>query len=157
MTRTVGLGLWFAGAAALIGCGEPLDSEDLAILPSIDGYTSWTRRELQGFAPGHGLSFRRIYVNDVVESRPATGSFPVGSVIVKEIYALSGTSGAPAPGELRYIAIMRRPDSAAGLKLDAGWLFTRRNDGGTETRGATCFSSCHQQAPQDGVFLTYEP
>lgn len=135
------------------GCSETLDAADLAALPSVEDYPSWKHYETQGFAPGHRESFRRIFVNAAVEHTPAGAVFPVGSIILKEIYELGGTPERPAPGSLRYRAIMRRPAEAPnGLALDGGWLFTSRN-GDTERRVATCWSSCHAQAPRQGVFL----
>jgi hypothetical protein len=140
-------------AGTVVGCSETLDAADLAALPSIDGYTGWKHYETQGFAPGHRESFRRIFVNTAVEQTPAGAAFPVGSIILKEIYELAGTPERPAPGSLRYRAIMRRPaDAPHGLTLDGGWLFTSRN-GDTERRVSTCWSSCHAQAPRQGVFL----
>jgi hypothetical protein len=122
-------------AGSCAGCSDTLDAADLAALPSIEGYQTWKRHEQQGFAPGHRESFRRIFVNAEVERTARGAPFPAGAVIVKEIYELAGTPQQPAPGALRYMAIMRRPAVAPdGITLDAGWVFTSRRSAGAARR-----------------------
>ena len=137
--------------AALLSCacGETVDT---AGLPSIDGYTSWHRIDVEGEAPGHGDTYRIIYVNDIARDYTGGGQYPPDSVMVKEIRAAGGPDGA-----LQYLAIMRKIDGeSTGVELDDGWLFTRADDASAdEVRFDFCWASCHAQAPVDGAFYDY--
>lgn len=135
------------------GCGESVDT---AGLPSTDGFTDWHQVQVEGDAPGHGDSFRIIYVNDVARSYTGAGRYPPGSVIVKEIRE----AGGGPTGELLYVSIMRKlaeGDAAAdGVPLDNDWLFTRADEvGASETHFGYCYDSCHAQAPVDNAWYDY--
>lgn len=158
--RALAAALAPALAAALAGCLEEVDP---AGLPSIDGYrTWWSAPPLVGFIPGHGESYRVIYVNDVARTYPHAGRYPIGSVIVKEIHDVAGDDG---QGELRYLAIMRKvgePGELGALDVDApvdrGWVFTEKRGTGAdvpERHRGSCWSACHRQAAYDGVWLDY--
>jgi hypothetical protein len=141
-------------ALALAACGETVDT---AGLPSVDGYSDWHRIDVTGPAPGHGDTYRIIYVNEVGRGYAHAGQYPAGTVIVKEIHALTGAGEA---GDLDYIAIMRKiPDDApeaTGLPLDDDWLFTYASEpGGDETRYDFCWAKCHVQGPVDGAWFDY--
>ena len=121
----------------LAGCAEPVDVE-----PPGD-YTSWARIETDGPAPGHGDTIRVIYANDIARSY-AGGPYPVGSILVKEIYERDGD----ARGPLGYVGLMR--------KREDGWLFTESSEpNGEEVAPGFCWSYCHVAAPYDGAFLDY--
>lgn len=122
----------------LVGCaGEPL-----AIDPPGD-YTTWARIETEGPAPGHGDTLRVIYANDVARTFSG-GTYPVGSILVKEIYERDGDERGP----LGYVALMRREAD--------GWLFSESAEpNGPEVAHDFCWSYCHQAAPFDGAFLDY--
>lgn len=136
-------------AALLAACGDPVSPEPLG------DYTAWKRLDTFGELPGHGDSYRIIYANDVALTY-AGGSYPEGSVLVKEIRARTGAGGAE-PGELRYLAIMRRIGPAPLSHQDeAGWLFTQAAEpGGDETYRSLCWNRCHVAAPYAGAFLDY--
>jgi Cytochrome P460 len=131
---------------ALAGCGDAVDPEPLG------DYTAWKRIDAYGEVPGHGDSYRIIYINDVALSY-AGGGYPEGSIIVKEVRQRAGDQ----PGDLRYIAIMRRlGPSPIGLEREAGWLFTQaKTPGGSETYRSLCWNRCHVAAPFAGAFLDY--
>lgn len=109
-------------------------------------YRGWKRLDTYGKAPGHGDTYRIIYVNDVAE----TGQYTSGTIFVKEVYNRVGDG----PGALRVIEIMRRIDP--GVAEDGGWLFTAASTpGGTETEQTFCWRRCHQAAPFDGGWFDY--
>jgi hypothetical protein len=143
-------------AVVLAGC-FPAQEIDPAFLPdevSIEGYTDWHRvGPLLGPAPGHGDSYRLLYVNDTARGYTGGGLYPANSVVVKEIYALDGEAG---QGAFRYTAIMRRIDEEdlPGAPIMDGWLFTDLRDG-VETQLDLCWDSCHRQAPYAGAWFDY--
>jgi len=140
-------------------------AEDVSPEPLGD-YRSWKRLDTYGELPGHGDSYRIIYVNDVALTY-AGGSYPEGSIVVKEVRRRAeAADGAAAPGDLRYIAVMRRLGPAPrGLDDEAGWLFTQirsprddgtaGNGGGDEEYRSLCWNRCHVAAPYAGAFLDY--
>jgi Cytochrome P460 len=130
-------------------CGDPVSPEPLG------DYTTWKRVDTYGELPGHGDSYRVIYINDTALTY-AGGAHPEGSVIVKEVRHRAGARG-DAPGELRYLAIMRRLGPAPlALEEEAGWLFTQtREIGGSEEYLSLCWNRCHVAAPYAGAFLDY--
>ncbi len=148
------------GATITVGSATGCDSEiDGELLP-IDNYTAWYQEIAIGDAPGHGNSYRLMFANDIAREFSGFGRYPIGSIIVKEIRKLSrDEAGAPTPGNIRYIAVMRRLDAPpAGTELDNGWLYTVfDNPGDPETRSARCYRTCHQAAPFDGPFLDWSP
>jgi hypothetical protein len=132
--------------ASSAGCGEAVAPEPLG------DYASWKRTDAYGEIPGHGDSYRIIYANDVALSY-AGGGYPAGSIIVKEVRQRVGDQ----PGDLKYVAIMRRLDAKPiGLAAEAGWLFTQaQTPGGSETYRSLCWNRCHVAAPFAGAFLDY--
>jgi hypothetical protein len=131
------------------GCSEPISPEPLG------DYTAWKRIDVTGKAPGHSDSYRVIYVNDLAAdpAQSLTLGYPEGSVIVKEIR--DNVDG--QPGDLRYIAIMRRdrPISAA-LTDEGGWLFSRAEEpNGPEKLQGFCWGRCHAAAPYNGAWNYY--
>lgn len=148
------------GLLAVPGC--LIEDVNTTNLPAVDGYERWFRLDVSGDLPGHGTSYRIIYVNDVARSYPHAGRYPVGTVIVKEVRALAEVDGGPAPGDLKYTAVMRKVtmdasgDGGTGLPLDGGWLFTELTDTpGAESQLDLCWASCHRQAAWDGAFVDY--
>jgi hypothetical protein len=122
-------------------------------LASDDWRANFTRLDpIAGEAPGHGDSVRDIYVNDVGRRFTGVGLYPVGTIVVKEIYRRNDDDTA---GAFRYIGIMRKLEEAPdGGELDDGWLFTYRGElDGPETHRPRCWRTCHQNAPFDGTFL----
>lgn len=139
---------WAIALALLTACGEAVDTADL---PSIDGYDSWHRVDVEGEAPGHGDTYRIIYANDAARGYTGGGEYPVGAVIVKEI---RGAGGAEQP--IEYLAIMRKLDRDADAPTARGWLYTRTDAvGQDETHFDYCYAACHAQAPLDGTFYDY--
>lgn len=137
---------------ALLGaCGDELESGELAPLGD---YTLWHRVDTVGPLQAHGDTYRILYANDVARSWPGAGAYPVGSVVVKEIFELTEDGG---PGELDYIAIARKLDEApAGGDLHDGWLWTFAGDrddvGTTEQSSDSCWETCHVSSPYGGLF-----
>ena len=132
-------------------CGNtPVDTSGLAAL---DGYTEWDRFDTQGPVPGHGDTYRVIYINEPARAYGHAGIYPEGSVVVKEIRDNDGGS----PGDLRYIAIMRKlREAPTDAELHGGWLFTMASElGAEETYDASCWGRCHAQAPVDGAWFDY--
>jgi hypothetical protein len=139
-------------------------AEDVSPEPLGD-YRSWKRIDTYGEIPGHGDSYRIIYVNDVALSY-AGGAYPEGSIVVKEVRHRRAEGTTSAPGDLRYVAVMRRLGPAPrGLEDEAGWLFTQiqspRDDGtagnrdGEEEYRSLCWNRCHVASPYAGAFLDY--
>ena len=154
--------LLLVAALAVTHTGCLTEEVDTSGLTSVDGYESWFRLDLAGDLPGHGRSYRIIYVNDIAQSYPHVGRYPVGTTVVKEVRALEHRDGVPVPGEINYTAVMRKVtldddgDAGTGLPLDAGWLFTQLTDTpGTEDQLDLCWASCHRQGGWDGAFLDY--
>lgn len=159
ITSAVALGV-AAGLAG--GCGGGT-SVDVTPLPS--DYTSWKRVDTTGDIPGHGDTYRIIYVNDVGQSfpdPPLPREYPVGTIIVKEVHARDGDQ----PGELESVDIMRKltdDQAPSGVLLDKlipartdGWLFTSAPDAQSgETAHQSCWENCHVAAPIDGAFLDH--
>jgi hypothetical protein len=158
--RRVMLLAFAVGAVSVLGaCSETVDPTGL---PSIDGYQDWTELDYPpGPVPGHGDSYRKVFINPVARLYPHGGRYPIGSVLVKEIY--DNDNG--TPGDLRYIAVMRKvEDDQAYVEegpevdapVDGGWVFTTLSEvGGSESHGSTCWGQCHKQAPYDGAWLDY--
>ena len=133
-------------------CASPIDKDGLT---SIDDYASWERRvDAIGPVGGHGDSYRIMYANDIAETFIGSNRYPVGTVIVKEIRQIESGD---TPGDIRYIAIMRKlSDAPPNGELDRNWLFTRAEDTGLEeTHNARCWRTCHQASPFDGTFLDW--
>jgi hypothetical protein len=135
--------------AGLAGCTSDAD------VPPLGDYTTWKRLDVTGDAPGHTNSYRIIYANEIA-ANPAQGLFlgyPEGSVLVKEVR--DNDSG--APGDLRYLAVMRkvRPVTRA-LDDEGGWMFTE-TDGpnGSEQSFGFCWGRCHAAAPYNGAWYDY--
>ncbi|MBK9035698.1 MAG: hypothetical protein IPL61_31355 [Myxococcales bacterium] len=117
--------------------------------PPLGDYTTWYRVDTYGDAPGHGASYRVIYVNDVART---SGPIEADAVLVKEIRDDDGGR----PGALRYVAIMRKLRAGPDPADEGGWLFTKAaTPGGAETHSAACWNRCHAQAPLAGVWLDY--
>lgn len=135
---------------ALAGCFSEVDVE---ITP--EEYEAFGEPVVVvGEAPGHGDSYRVIYANDAARGFTGAGLYPVGTVIVKEIYRRDGD----AMGDFRYIGVMRKlEETPGGGELDDGWLFTYKDDRDdpAETHRPRCWRTCHQNAPFDGTFLSF--
>lgn len=146
-TRTL-LALALLGAA---GCASDVDTSGLE--PTGD-YRDWYRLDATGEAPGHGDTYRIMYANDTARSFDGAGLYPTGTVIIKEVY--DNDDG--QPGELRYIALMRKLEEAppGGELQGRGWLFTMKSDeGASETYRERCWTTCHQNSPYDGTFFNW--
>lgn len=124
-------------------------ADELADVPSLGDYTQWKRIDTWGKTPGHGDTYRIIYVNDVATTYAQMG-YPDGTVLVKEVYDRDGDQ----PGALRIIEIMRRigPDTDD----DGGWVFTDAAEpNGTEYRKDFCWRRCHLASPFEGAWFDY--
>jgi hypothetical protein len=137
------------GTALLVGCNEPVTPEPLG------DYTTWKRFDVTGNAPGHSDSYRVIYINDLA-SDPGWDlylGYQEGSVIVKEVRDYH----TGAPGDLRYVAIMRRIGAiTTAFENEGGWLFSESSEpGGSETHAGFCWSRCHVAAPYNGAWYDY--
>lgn len=142
--------IWLAiVTCALAGCSEPVSPEPLG------DYTTWKRLDVTGKAPGHADSYRVIYINDLAAdpTQSLTLGYQEGSIVVKEIR--DNVDG--MPGDLRYIAIMRRDRPISSALVDeGGWLFSRAEEpGGPEVHQGFCWSRCHAAAPYNGAWYDY--
>ncbi len=132
-------------------------------------YEDWYRVDAVGEVPGHGDTYRIIYVNDkALERGNVIGNtfeniYERGSIIVKEVHERDGDQ----PGAIKYLGVMRMmvldesPDGVelgqASEKKNSGWLFTYLGediDSDEEYRPA-CWDECHAAAPIAGTFLDY--
>ncbi|MDQ3365112.1 MAG: cytochrome P460 family protein [Myxococcota bacterium] len=149
-----GLGLIAALAIGAGACAESVDPDIVERYP-IDGYQAWKRVDVRGNAPGHTNSYRVIYA-DPTAADPAQDfrlGYQEGSIFVKEVR--DDVDG--QPGDLRYLAIMRRvgPVTAA-LEDDGGWLYTETSTPGEpEQHFDFCWNRCHVAAPYNGAFYDY--
>ena len=100
-----------------------------------------------GAVSGHGDTYRIIYFNDLARTFNHAGRYPVGTVMVKEIYDHEG-------GKLLEINAMRKVDAVTVSTDGGGWLFTDV-EGKSEKSFATCFATCHKQAPYDAAWFDY--
>jgi hypothetical protein len=139
-------------AAAIVlvaGCAESIDPAP------IGDYTGWKRVDITGNAPGHTASYRILYINDIAAdpTTPLYIGYPEGSILVKEVHEIVDGR----PGELRYVAMMRRlgPVTRA-LEDQGGWLFSEaQTPGGSETHADFCWNRCHIAAPYNGAWYDY--
>lgn len=134
----------------LAGCGTAVDVEP------VTDYLTWGEPVVvTGKAPGHADSYRAIYANDL--ARDAAQSFYLGyqegSIFVKEIR--DNNDG--QPGDLRYVAIMRRIGVVEkALENKGGWLYTMASDVDSEEKEFDfCWSRCHVAAPFNGAWYDY--
>lgn len=138
-----------ASMLVLVGCKTPVSPDP------IGDYTTWKRLDVTGVAPGHSDTYRIIYINDVAANPDADLrlGFPLGSVIVKEIRQNNNGE----PGDINYIAIMRKVESpGTALTDEGGWLFTQSKvPGGDETYASLCWNRCHVAAPYNGAWYDY--
>jgi len=117
--------------------------------PELGDYTSWYRVETFGNAPGHGDTYRIIYVNDVAR---IGGTTERDAILVKEVRDNEGGQ----PGDLRVVEIMRKVRVGTSPEDEGGWLFTQTaTAGGAEVHLDLCWSRCHVQAPFAGVWFDY--
>lgn len=117
--------------------------------PELGDYTSWYRVETSGNVPGHGDSYRIIYVNDVARTR---GTTERDAVLVKEVH----DNDQGQPGALQVIEIMRKLEPGTAPDNDGGWLFTQMpSPGASEVHLDLCWSRCHVQAPYAGAWFDY--
>ena len=144
------------------GCGE-----EKALPPpqgslDIEGYRTWAlRRQAVTSTLGHGVG--HVYGNDVVGNylfkvapggvtSPAILRYPVGSIIVKDVFRDDGT--------LKSVVIMRKPvEVPPGATAYGGWVWSQRTTSTAVDRfkNAEECLDCHVQANsekfKDGVFV----
>jgi hypothetical protein len=148
-------------ASVMIGLAAGCSGTVVEPDPVPADYTDWYRVDSTGTVPGHGDSYRIIYVNEA-GTTPDVGrtAYLNGTVIVKEIYERNGDE----PGDLQYIGVMRKLTSAPdGGELqgtptgEGAWLFTYLADGidSDEENRLSCWEECHRAAPFDNAFLDY--
>jgi hypothetical protein len=128
------------------GCGDVVTPTPLP-----DDYTTWSRIDTYGEVPGHGDTYRVIYVNDAARAPDGLRN-DLDAVLVKEVRDnLDGE-----PGDLQYLAIMRKVRAGYSREDEGGWLFTQTDaPGGEEVHLDLCWNRCHVQAPFAGVWLDY--
>lgn len=135
-----------ASFVLLGACANIVDTDGLG---DLSDYRSWDSFTVTGEIPGHGDTLRVIYANEVAHSWSGAGEYPIGSIIIKEIYPASD------PNTIDYIAIMRKLDEPpAGGELQAGWLYTMLDESieSEEDNNRRCYRSCHVAAPYDSLF-----
>ncbi|MFN0249685.1 MAG: cytochrome P460 family protein [Kofleriaceae bacterium] len=131
------------------GCAADLDVEPLG------DYTQWKRIDVTGPAPGHGNTYRVIYADPLAADPawPLRLGYQDGSILVKEIR--DNVDG--QPGDLQYVAIMRRTKPiVTALEAQGGWLYTESDEpGGPEIEPSFCWNRCHVAAPYNGAWYDY--
>ena len=162
-----------AGLLLLLVASACSEGTVVEVAPVPADYTDWYRIDSVGPAPGHGDSYRIIYVNDIArlfgtvigedDNREFVYIYPEGSIIVKEVREREGDQ----PGDINYLGVMRMladdevPD---GADLDEptelrtyGWLFTYLADDidSDEEWRSSCWDECHAAAPFAGAFYDY--
>jgi hypothetical protein len=146
---TVAVVTALAVGCSLCACKEPVSPDP------IGDYTAWKRIDVTGPAPGHSDTYRIIYINDVAVNAGSNfrAGYPLGSVIVKEIRDNNNDT----PGDIRYIAMMRKVEAVGTALVDeGGWLFTQSKEpGGSETYTSLCWNRCHVAAPYNGAWYDY--
>lgn len=135
-------------ALLVAGCGTEIDPEGL---PSIVGYDQWEHFTKTTDVPGHPNSVRVIYKNEIAAQYPHAGRYPLGTVIVKEIFNKKGDG---TKGSLRYTGVIRKLGDGSGQPTNDGWLFTELRDG-TEKQVDLCWTACHRVGPYDGLWFDY--
>lgn len=139
-----------AAAVVVLGALGACDGGAVTVAP-VGDYTGWKRVDTYGLVPGHGDSYRMIYVNDIARQF-AGGQYAEGTILVKEVHERIGDQ----PGALQVTEIMRRIGPApSSLEDQAGWLFTLMPPGGIEAEKTTCWRRCHAQAPFAGAWMNY--
>lgn len=130
--------VWYASAIiaafiVLIIASCQKAAVELPELPTVEEYHSWqepTDIHLNYPIPGHGDTYREIYINPIgetVEEKMINGRqcyiYPPGTVIVKEIYQGLDT---PAAEEkpLKLNIMIKAPDHPQALN---GWLWLESN------------------------------
>ncbi len=127
----------------LAACGDSVSP------PELGDYQSWHRVDTFGNAPGHGDTYRIIYVNDIARTR---GTTERDAVLVKEVHENDNDQ----PGALQTIEIMRKLTPGTAPEDEGGWLFTQMpSPGAGETHLDLCWSRCHSQAPFAGAWMDY--
>jgi len=125
------------------GCGDAVSPPDLG------DYETWHRVDVYGEIPGHGDSYRIIYVNDIARN---SGTTELDATLVKEVRDNNGGE----PGDLRIIEIMRKTKAGTDPGDEGGWLFTQMPEpGGDEVHRDLCWARCHRQAPFAGAWFDY--
>lgn len=141
---------WAPLLVVAAACGTAVDVE-----PVLDYETWGPPIVVTGEAPGHADSYRAIYANDLARDpeQAFVPGYQEGAIIVKEIR--DNNNG--APGDLRYVAIMRRIGPVTQAFEDkGGWLFTMASDvRATEKEFDFCWSRCHAAAPYNGAWYDY--
>ena len=139
-----------AALLLLASCGIAVDVEP------VTDYESWGPPiVVTGKAPGHADSYRAIYANDL--ARDSMQSFVLGyqegSIFVKEVR--DNNNG--QPGDLNYVAIMRRIGQPTKAFEDkGGWLYTMADTAASEEKEFDfCWSRCHVAAPYNGAWYDY--
>lgn len=129
--------------ALLAACGDQVSPPDLG------DYQSWHRVDAYGNIPGHGDSYRIIYVNPIART---SGTTERDATLVKEVHENNNGE----PGALRIIEIMRKVTAGTDPADEGGWLFTQLPEvGGDEVHRDLCWARCHRQAPYAGAWFDY--
>ena len=156
----MGLIALLIGCVALISCGdlqkilmsggdmpEEMMPEEMMPEEMMEMYTSWANVMYTAVSvAAHGEGDRVVYINDVgaMALQDGVTTFPVGTVIVKEIMDATNTS----------VAVVERMEKTDEYAAESGWLY---NEGANQ---ASCHS-CHVKAGgvlpgMDAVFTDFD-
>ncbi|HKA88783.1 MAG TPA: cytochrome P460 family protein [Haliangiales bacterium] len=130
--------------------GSAVDDPQFLSEYSIAGYESWFSVDFTGDVPGHGDTFREVYVNPIGRSYPGGGQYPIGTILVKEVFRDA------AHTDLSVIEIQRYVGNRnVNAPVDGGWVFTSKKSAADgETYHRTCWE-CHRQATYGGSFYAF--
>jgi hypothetical protein len=155
--------LTLAAASTLTSCKkddeeEKEDNKDLYCEIGKSGYTYYagTQQIVEGLGGAHG--FIKVRFNSIAAAAldstgqlPVGGSFPEGSVIVKESYS-------SASGGLNLYAVMKK--SPGNKNSGSGWIWGEYKQGGdvvfsAAKKGNGCIS-CHSSGDQRDLVRTFD-
>jgi hypothetical protein len=147
--------LLLAAATLFTGCEE---SKEQTPLVTVD-HSDWARTTTMPLTfpvPGHGSGERRIFINPLGESveppEDAEGRwrYPVGTIIVKEVYPSPDPPEDAPPDSL--VIMVKEPHHPMSR---GGWIWLSKEPGSGEERifteqfCVTCHANANEQHPYD--------
>lgn len=122
------------------------------------GYRSWTHVSSAYVGEGNPAfprygGIHHIYANDRALVGYRTGTFPVGSVLVFDLFDVKVGRGAIDPTNRKFVDVME--------KRGDGWRFvefagsSRSEIAVTGAKGVTACAACHERAQRDHVFSQF--
>ncbi len=125
---------------------EEMATEGMMPEEMMEMYTSWANVTYAAVAvAAHGEGDRVVYINDIGAMALQDGmtTFPVGTVIVKEIMDATNTS----------VAVVERMEKTDEYAAESGWLY---NEGANQALCHSCHAKAGSALPgMDAVFTDF--